>query len=92
MPVNRLDIVKHGENAVGKYLCSSLAAHIARQYHEFIASQARERVATTHSRLQGAGEELQQRVSHGMTVRVVHLLESVQVNEQKCSPASASWV
>ena len=67
----------------GHDCCRFWSFHLAQQHKEFVAALTRERVRPAHNRTETAGNIAQELVADGVTEGVIHILESVEVDEEQ---------
>jgi hypothetical protein len=65
------------QDSLGKYDGVARAREFRQKYDEFIASEATDRVSTTHALSQKARHRLQYPVTHCMSQRVIDQLEGI---------------
>ena len=69
-----------GQRLAGQRVAGIGAVQIGKQQHKLIATQPRQRVIAAQHALEAFGHLHQQLVAHGVAVRVIHRLETVQID------------
>ena len=82
LPVDDERLLERGQTALGDGDAGGGILEARQQKDEFVASPARQRVAVPDAGLEPGAGDLEQRVAHAVTERVVDVLEAVDIDHQ----------